>query len=247
MNKMWIFFILIVLLTSINSEEPNELVIDRFSSQVDKNGIPLGWEPLEFQKIKNHTQYKIENEKDNYFIKAISNKSASGLYKEVKIDLKKYPILTWKWKVENIIKKGDAHKKSGDDYAARVYITFEYDPDKVNVWEKIKFSIAKKHYGKYPPIGAINYIWANKLTLNSYIDNSYTSRAKMIAVESGIEKIGTWVAEKRNVYQDYKKLFGNQPSLISGIAIMTDTDNTEESAVAYYDDIVFKKSGDYHK
>ncbi len=63
----------------------------------------------------------------------------------------------------------------------------------------------------------------------------------MIVVESGSAKLNTWVAETRNVYEDYKRAFGEEPPMISGVAIMTDTDNTGESAEAFYGDIVFKK------
>lgn len=65
----------------------------------------------------------------------------------------------------------------------------------------------------------------------------------MIAVESGSSKTGKWITEERNLYEDYKMLFGEEPSSIKAIAIMTDTDNTGESAVAYYDDIVLSKKG----
>jgi hypothetical protein len=73
------------------------------------------------------------------------------------------------------------------------------------------------------------------------VPNPYTDRVKMIVVESGEIKLNQWLNEERNVYEDYKKAFGEEPSMISGIAIMTDTDNTGESATAYYGDILFKK------
>jgi len=84
---------------------------------------------------------------------------------------------------------------------------------------------------------SINYIWANKLPRGERCPNPYYSRTMMIAVESGEEKVGTWVTEKRNVFEDYRTCFGEDPSSAGAIAIMTDTDNTGESAVAYYDDI----------
>ena len=66
----------------------------------------------------------------------------------------------------------------------------------------------------------------------------------MIVIESGNEKIGQWVRESRNLYEDYQKAFGDDPPMISGVAIMTDTDDTQESAVAYYGDVVFKRGQD---
>jgi hypothetical protein len=73
------------------------------------------------------------------------------------------------------------------------------------------------------------------------VPNPYTDRVMMFVVESATAKLNQWVVEERNVYEDYKKAFGAEPPMISGVAIMTDTDNTGESAIAYYGDIVFKK------
>ena len=74
------------------------------------------------------------------------------------------------------------------------------------------------------------------------VDNAYTDFAKMIVVESGSPKVGMWVEESRNVYQDYRQAFGEEPPAINGVAIMTDTDNTKERAVAYYGDIRFVRA-----
>ena len=174
-------------------------------------------------------------------IKAVAEASASGLTREIKINPKEYPIIQWRWKVSNILKKGNVHRKEGDDYPARIYITFEYDPSKLSFFEKVKYKTIKLLYGQYPPLGAINYIWESKAPIGTVVPNPYTDRVKMIVVESGEAKLNQWVNEERNVYVDYKKAFGEESPMISGIAIMTDTDNTGESATAYYGDIVFKK------
>ena len=97
-------------------------------------------------------------------------------------------------------------------------------------------------YGQYPPIGAINYIWESKAPKGTMLPNTYTDKVIMFVVESGKEKLNAWVSEEQNVYEDYKKAFGEEPPMISGVAIMTDTDNTKESAISYYGDIVLKKS-----
>jgi len=72
------------------------------------------------------------------------------------------------------------------------------------------------------------------------VANSYTDRAMMFVVQGGSGKLRQWLTEERNVYEDYKNAFGEEPTMISGVAIMTDTDNTRESAVAWYGDIVFR-------
>ena len=77
--------------------------------------------------------------------------------------------------------------------------------------------------------------------MGTTVPNPYTNQVHMIVVESGSTKLNTWITEEHNVYEDYKRAFGQEPPMISGVAIMTDTDNTGESAEAYYGDIVFKK------
>ncbi|MBW1912940.1 MAG: DUF3047 domain-containing protein, partial [Deltaproteobacteria bacterium] len=199
-----------------------------------------GWEPLTFDKIESHTRYSLVTENNITVIQAVSDASASGLIRNIRINPKDYPIIQWRWKVSNIYKKGNVKQKSGDDYPARLYITFEYDPDKLGFLERIKFNAIKLLYGKYPPLGAINYIWASRAPIGSIVPNPYTNRAKMIVVESGEVALNKWVTEKRNVFDDYIAAFGKNPPMISGIAIMTDSDNTKESATAFYGDIVFR-------
>lgn len=236
--KRYISAACLIVIISFTAYAVDEVVIDRFSSAVEENNMPKGWKPLYFEKVTNRTTYTIEKEGGNYFVKAESNASASGIYKEVDIDPKIYNTIQWKWKAENILKKGDETKKTGDDYAARVYIIFRYDHENASLWEKTKYGAVKLIYGKYPPKAVLNYIWANKLPKGDAIDNAFTDRAKMMAVESGGSELGKWISEERNIYEDYKRLFKEEPPHIMGVAIMTDTDNTGESAVAYYDDIL---------
>jgi hypothetical protein len=178
---------------------------------------------------------------DAVVIKAMAEASASGLTREIKIDSKEYPIIQWRWKVSNILKKGEVHKKEGDDYPARIYITFEYTPSKLSFFEKTKYEAIRLLYGEYPPLAAIDYIWESKAPVGTMVPNPYTDRVMMFVVESGSAKLDQWVSEERNVYEDYKKAFKEEPPMISGVAIMTDTDNTGETATAYYGDILFKK------
>jgi hypothetical protein len=140
------------------------------------------------------------------------------------------------------LKKGDARRKEGDDYPARIYITFEYDPSKLGFFEKAIYEIARLRYGQYPPLGAINYIWESKTPIGMMVLNPYTDRVFMIVVETGEAKLNQWVSEECNIYEDYKKAFGQEPPMISGVAIMTDTDNTGEIATAYYGDIILRRT-----
>jgi hypothetical protein len=232
---------LLALLLSDHVFSRDVIEVGKFSAATVEDTLPSDWKPLIFKKIERHTSYTLVKDGDTVIIKAVAEASASGLTREMKIDPKEYPIVQWRWKVKNVLKKGDVHRKEGDDYPARIYITFEYDPSKLGFFEKAKYEAIRLLYGQYPPIGAINYIWESKAPVGTMVPNPYTDRVMMIVVESGEAKLNQWVSEERNIYEDYKKAFSREPPMISGVAIMTDTDNTGESAVAYYGDIIFKK------
>lgn len=216
----------------------NILPVGIFSELAFDKRLPDNWEPLTFSKIEKHTVYDRFEDNGLTVIKADSQASASGLIRKIRIDPAQFPIIKWQWKVTGIYQKGDVTKKDGDDYPARIYVAFEYNPENVGFFEKAKFGAIKLAYGEYPPINAINYIWTSKEPKGTVVDNPYTSRVKMIVVESGTQNLNTWISEQRNIYQDYLNAFGRKPPNISGIAIMTDSDNTKESAVSYYGDIV---------
>ncbi|MDX2252345.1 MAG: DUF3047 domain-containing protein [Nitrospira sp.] len=217
------------------------IVVGKFSANDPGPGLPHGWKPLTFKNIPKSTTYELVKHGEHVVVKAISDASASGLTKEVKIDPKEFPIIRWQWKVDNLLKTSDVTRKDGDDYPARLYITFEYDPDKVSVGKKLKYKAGRVLFGDIP-IGAINYVWERKAPIGAIIDNAYTDFVKMVVVESGPQKLGVWTQESRNIYEDYKNAFGEEPPLINGVAIMSDTDNTKERAVAYYGDITFERS-----
>ena len=241
-----IFFLPIILLSTLSpiafSQTSSVLEVGMFSREKAGEGIPTDWNPLTFKKIERLTDYTLVKDGDTVVVKAVANASASGLVRKIRINPDEYPVVQWHWKVGNILKKADVNRKAGDDYPARIYITLEYDPSRVSFFEKMKYETIRLFYGQYPPLAAINYIWEGRAPVETIVPNPYTNRAMMIVVESGEEKINQWVCEERDILEDYRKAFGEPPPMVSGVAIMTDTDNTGESATAYYGDILFKKA-----
>lgn len=223
------------------AQGPTLLEVGKFSVVAEGVALPDGWKPLTFKKIGRHTNYEVVKEGSTAVVRAVSEASASGLTKGVTIDPHEYPIVRWRWKVENLLQKSDVNRKDGDDYPARLYITFAYEPDRVSLGKKLKYKAGQALFGDIP-IAALNYIWDTKSLVGTITDNAFTDFAKMIVVESGAQRVGSWVEEERNVYEDYKAAFGEEPSAINGVAIMSDTDNTKERVVAYYGDIIFAKA-----
>jgi len=183
-----------------------------------RNGLAPGWQEKSFA---GHTSYRVEQEQGRFHVRAASSAAASGLYYKIDYDPGQWPLLRWSWKIENTLQKGDARTKAGDDYAARIYVIFP----SFLFWNT----------------RALNYIWANRLPKGEAIPNAFTARAMMIAVQSGDALAGRWLTEERNIVEDFRKYFGTEPPRVGAIAIMTDTDNTGETAVAYYGPIIMAK------
>lgn len=242
---MLVFYIIagviitVILIGVMAFAAPAMVVVAAFSPEVDAYGIPKGWQAAWFDFSPRRTRYTVENDKGKWVLRAESKNSASAIYKEISVAPKDYPVLTWRWKVSNIIKKGDENRKEGDDYAARLYVSFEYRHDNTSLSEMLKRRVIKAVYGKELPGDAIVYVWANRLAKNKAVPNPDTDKAMMLAVESGPENVGVWISERRNVFEDYKNLFGIEPPRMAYIALMTDTDNTGEEVSAWYDGIIF--------
>ena len=220
---------------------PARIAVGDFSSGGGE--IPPGWQPLEFKGIRRHTQYALVRDGEAWVVRAVSQASASGLVYPIKVDLRQYPILRWRWKVQNVLEKGDVTRRSGDDYAARIYIAFEYDPRTLSFFQRLKHRVARIRYGDIPG-RALNYIWANREPRNKVYANPspFSDFSRLLVCRSVADRLGTWFEEERNLYEDYKLAFGSEPPLVVAIGIMTDTDNTGESAVAYYGDIALMRN-----
>jgi hypothetical protein len=228
--------------TPLHAGEP-VLVLGGFAPPAEPEGAPPGWQPLTFRKIPRRTTYTVVRDGEAYILRAESDASASVLYRPVDVDPTDYPVLTWRWKVENVLDRADARRKEGDDYPARVYVAFRYDPAAASLWERARYGAIRLAYGQYPPRHVINYVWDNRLPPGTTLDNAYTDRAKMVVLRSGPADVGRWVSEMRNVAEDYRRLFDAAPPRVAGVAVMTDTDDTGEHAVAFYADIALHRRG----
>lgn len=220
----------------------HRLMIGNFSASEADSGLPEGWEQFKFNKIERHTRYRLVTDDNTVVLKAESDAAASGLIRRIRIETGNYKFISWRWKISNILKNVDTSKKEGDDYPARLFVNFEYDPAKLSLIERVKYQTARLIYGEYPPLCAISYVWGSKNPKGTVVPGVYSERAVSIVVESGESRLNQWIEVTRNIQKDYRAVFKTDPPPISGIAIMTDTDNTGESAVAYYGDIVLKKS-----
>ncbi len=217
----------------------SSITVGDFSKQ-SSSAILKQWRPLIFKGIDKQTTYRLEvDDRGVQVVHAHASASASGWVRKMNVDLEQYPVVQWSWKVSSVLAKGDMHTKAGDDYPARLYLLFDYDPEKASWIEKMARSAASLFYGDEPPGSSLNYIWSSIYPVNSHANNAYTDKAKMWAVEGGKKNVGKWRFYSRNVLADYRLLFGYSPPRLVGIAIMSDTDNTLEEVDAWFGDIRF--------
>ena len=225
-------------LWSPGSAPAAEVIIGNFSRLAPSGSLPAPWEKMVFPKISRHTTYRLIKDDGQTVVQAVSAASASGLMNAYHGPAERLPWITWRWKISHVLKNGNVADKGGDDYAARIYVAFEYSPKGKSWAQKMRYHAARLIAGNRLPGSAINYIWANKAPVGTIVANPYTDQTKMIVLRSGNASAGCWIAEKRNLVQDYQSAFGQKPPPIMGIAIMTDTDNTGESTTAWYGDIL---------
>lgn len=171
--------------------------------------------------FKGHTHYDLSGDGLEKTLIAKCDTTASALYRKINIDLEKTPILHWSWRVDAVYPDLLDTTKSGDDYAARIYVV--YAPSSVMPWRT----------------KAIDYVWSNSQALHSAWPNAFTDQAMMIALRSGQPTRQAWVSESRNVRDDFRKYFNVDMTVINGVAIMTDCDNANRPMTGYYKDIYF--------
>ncbi len=210
----------------------------------DGDGLAPGWRPVEFPRVSERTVYRLAGgaEKGRW-IEARSERAASALYHRLDLDPRRWPRLRWRWRVRRLPDGADIRLRSGDDYAARVYLTFAEDPSGLGWIERLQYESARLLYGEYPPLRAINYVWASRAPVGTRVPNAYTERAMMFVVDSGDARIGRWTVHERDLLDDYRRAFAAEPPRITGIAIMTDSDDTASSAAADYADLMFLGPG----
>ncbi|MEQ1776524.1 MAG: DUF3047 domain-containing protein [Burkholderiales bacterium] len=226
------------------SEPPAEIAlpyVKLFSENEPGETLPNGWRVWTLSKFKKPTEYKLVDTEGRTAVKADAEASASGLVHKLDIDPRQYPLLSWQWKVDDLIKTADNTTKHLEDSPVRVVVSFAGDIDSLPLDDRMFFDNMRLLTRQQLPYATLMYIWENRAPRDKVLPNLHTSRIKMIVAESGRAKIGAWQDITRNVYEDYKRAFGTEPGRITAIAVMTDTDNTGENAQAWYGDIVFRR------
>ena len=217
-SKLYLFFLLFFLSTSTSNAQ--EITIVDFNNiKIKKNSnIPFGW----ILKIwKGKPDFQLIKENDQKFLRLRSNKSAVSIYKEIKLDLKDTPILEWTWKTTKIPEKASANHYSRDDQAIGIYVAFPRFPSMLNS-------------------RLIAYIWDSNVPKGEILRSRKQLMVHYIVLRSGKKDLKKWITERRNVLEDYKKIFSSSPPKVGGISLMIDSDDTKDTAESFIKKITFK-------
>jgi hypothetical protein len=191
-----------------------------------------GAEPLQFtpddmvrwerRNFKAATDYRIVTDagRGRPVIRASASGTASGLFRNVRIDLDKTPYLSFSWNVSDVYAGIDERTKAGDDFPARVYVVIE------------------RGIGGLRSL-SLNYVWSNTGAPGDLWPSPYTSQVKLLALDAGPARTGRWISHKRNVKADLRRAFGEEITSIGAVAIMTDADNFGGRTVTLYGDLSF--------
>ena len=241
MHSRGMLIVLSLLSTTISAQDKVNYV-GQFISSVNKIP-PAPWRIIQFDKKIPATQYRIISWDGVFAIEAKANASMALLAKPLLVSLIDMPILCWRWRVDAPLKTADMTTKSGDDYAARVYLAFNLPSEKINFITRAKLKLARTLYGSHVPDAALNYVWDNRYPVGTKAPNAYTEQTQMIVLRSGAKHTGTWVTERRNILADAILAFGTNRINPTLLAVAADTDNTGEHAHSGFADLHFVSSG----
>lgn len=211
----------------------------RFSALAPGAALPPEYRVFSFGGQKKRTDYALVEDEGVTVLSARAEASASGIVRHLSVDPAALPFLSWRWKALRLPAKGDLRTKAGDDFAARLFVTFDLPLAALSFEDRLGVRLVRLLYGAETPAAALCYVWASRAPVGTVAPSAYTGRVRLVVVESGAANLGRWRAYQRDVAADYRRAFGAAPPPVSGVVVSTDSDNTGESAQALYGDVAF--------
>ena len=179
-------------------------------------------------------------------LRVASSAAAGTLAHPLRVEADSRPHLAWRWKIDRVVAKADLETKQGDDFAARVYVFFDLPETELTQRERATLALSRFLGGAALPAAGICYVWDNRHAPGTTAWNPYWGRIRMVVLESGEKLAGRWVEEKRDLRADFIAAFGERGGkpvpAVTGIAVGNDTDQTGETATAWFGDVRIEPS-----
>ena len=225
---------------ALDLEDADVVEVARFSRLRADAPLPADWLGWGLNSGKRRTDYRLVNGSAGAVLQATAEQAATGLYRRVRVDPFHQPLLEWSWRVERLIPGADLRKGSREDSAARLVVSFHGDPARLDFEDRARLRLAKVFAGEPLPYAMLIYVWSNQIPTETALPSPQIDRIRMVVVESGAARLGQWLTYRRNVLEDYRRAFGEDPGDIVAVGVLTDADNTQQSARALYGDITLR-------
>jgi hypothetical protein len=197
------------------------------------------WQKVSFP-AKQKTLFVADPREGEHAWRATADRSASLLRKVVRIEATALEKIHFSWKADKLIDHADMAERDKEDAVVRVILRFEGDRGQFSAKNRMLSELSQALTGEELPYATLMYVWCNKRPPGDVIINPRTDRIRKMVVESGSTNLGKWMVYQRDIRADFIQAFGEEPGAITGIALMTDTDNTQSQATAWYGPISFK-------
>lgn len=214
-----------------------EVAITPFSTANQGAAIPPPWTTVRINERKVPTRYTLVDDGGTVVLHAQADRSASALGHPVNVSLADTPWLRWRWKVAGPIAGADPAVAQKEDAPARVVLEFDGDRSKLPLSDRAVNQVSENLSGRPLPYATLMYIFSQKLPVGTVVQNPHTRRIQMVVVDNGSAGLGSWQSFVRNVRDDYRRAFNEEPQRLLSLGVMTDTDNTGERAQAWYGDL----------
>ena len=231
-------YLSLILFPVLWAEDHGALIDMGLSSKYyEGDQIPKGWHLRKRFGYPKGAKAKWIMENGTPAVKLHSRAALTFLEKTVNIDIRDFPIVTWKWKVENVLQGNDERTTEGDDHPIRIFFVFEPDSSKQSFWFRLKRLLYLDRIHGHPMGGRFTeYLWSSHLRPGDTIDDPGKPWQKLMVVEGGSTNLGKWLSYERNLYEDFRRLYGEEPRQLIFIGILNDTDQTGQEAVSYIAD-----------
>lgn len=228
---------LVASLAALASAAGPAAAIAPFSAARPGGTLPQGWKPLTLPGVP-APRFELVQEGGATVLRARSAAAAGTVSHALDVSPAERPLLEWRWKVDRVVAGADLAERSGDDFAARVYVFYDVPVGSLPFGARVKTLLARAIWGERLPTAAVCYVWDNRHAPGTSAWNPYTDRVRTVVLRSGSP--GEWAQESRDLEADFRAAFGGQWTgpvpRVTGIAVGNDTDQTGESVTAWFGD-----------
>jgi hypothetical protein len=228
------------LVRTLERERGEVIEVARFS-RAERGELREPWEPYFIVRDNHPTWYRVVERDGASVLEAVAEQGGSAVLRKIRIDPSRHPLIEWRWQVPPREPGASPLSQAARASAmARVSIAFHGDPQKLDVVDRAHLRLAKVLTPSGLPYATLVYVWVRSAPVGTVLVSPYSDRVRLFVVESGEARVGQWINVRRNVLEDYRRAFGEDPGDIVAVGVMTDSGDDGSTRRAFYGDITFR-------